>query len=87
MSEQSKRDTIRDVQIRAGAIHSIWMYVCHNGSACHAYVFWAELDHSHYCLGKCNVGGFTHIYAGETVSEEDYVAYLLASLPERYNVL
>ena len=24
----------------------VWMYVCHNSSACHVYVMWAELDHS-----------------------------------------
>ena len=26
----------------------IWKYVCHNSSACHAYVMWAELGHSHF---------------------------------------
>ena len=26
----------------------VWRYVCHNSSACHAYVMWAELDHSHF---------------------------------------
>ena len=25
----------------------VWRYVCHNSSACHAYVMWAELGHSH----------------------------------------
>ena len=39
------------VQIRAGAVY-IYMYVlryvCHNSSACHAYVMWAELGHCHF---------------------------------------
>ena len=26
----------------------IWRYVCHNSSACHAYVMWAELGHYHF---------------------------------------
>ena len=26
----------------------VWRYVCHNSSACHVYVMWAELDHSHF---------------------------------------
>ena len=26
----------------------IWRYVCHNSSACHAYVMWAELGHCHF---------------------------------------
>ena len=26
----------------------IWKYVCHNSSACHAYVMWAELGHCHF---------------------------------------
>ena len=25
----------------------VWRYVCHNSSACHAYVMWAELHHCH----------------------------------------
>ena len=25
-----------------------WRYVCHNSSACHVYVIWAELGHCHY---------------------------------------
>ena len=25
----------------------VWRYVCHNSSACHAYVMWAELGHCH----------------------------------------
>ena len=47
----SERDTIRGVQIRAGAVHIyiyVWRYVCHNSSACHVYVMWAELGHSHF---------------------------------------
>ena len=47
------RDTIRGVQIRAGAVYIyIYMYggtyVCHNSSACHAYVMWAELGHCNF---------------------------------------
>ena len=26
----------------------VWRYVCHNSSACHAYVMWAELGHYHF---------------------------------------
>ena len=26
----------------------VWRYVCHNSNACHAYVMWAELGHSHF---------------------------------------
>ena len=26
----------------------VWRYVCHNSSACLAYVMWAELDHCHF---------------------------------------
>ena len=49
-SERSERDTIRSVQIRAGAYVYIyvWKYVCHISSACHVYVMWAELVHSHF---------------------------------------
>ena len=34
-------------------------------------------------IGQCSAA----LVAGETVSEEDQVVYLLASLPESYNVL
>ena len=59
-SERSERDTIRGVQIRAGAVHIdvyVWWYVCHNSSICHAYVMWAELGHCHffYVLAVLNV--------------------------------
>ena len=54
-SERSERDTIRGVQIRAGAVYIciyiyiyVWRYVCHNSSACHVYVMWAELYHCHF---------------------------------------
>ena len=54
-SERSERDTIRGVQIRACAVYIyiyiyiyVWRYVCHNSSACHAYVMWAELVHCHF---------------------------------------
>ena len=59
MSERSKQDTIRGVQIRDGAVHIYWMYVWHNSSACHTYILWTELDHSHFCMGKHSMGGFT----------------------------
>ena len=26
----------------------VWRYICHNSSACHAYVMWAELGHCHF---------------------------------------
>ena len=26
----------------------VWRYVCHISSACHGYVMWAELGHSHF---------------------------------------
>ena len=26
----------------------VWRYVCHNSSACHAYVIWVELGHCHF---------------------------------------
>ena len=26
----------------------VWRYVCHNSSACHAYVMWAELGHCQF---------------------------------------
>ena len=52
-SERSERDTIRGVQIRAGAVYiyiyvCVWRYVCHNSSTCHVYVMWAKLSHSHF---------------------------------------
>ena len=50
-SERSEQDTIRGVQIRAGAVYIyiyVWRYVCHNSSACHVYVMWTELGHSHF---------------------------------------
>ena len=47
-SERSKRDTIRGVQIRADAYIYVLRYVCHNSSACHVNVMWAELGHSHF---------------------------------------
>ena len=59
IGEQAKLqgDTIiRGIQIRAGAVYIcmevryiyIWRYVCHNSSACHAYVMWAELGYCHF---------------------------------------
>ena len=26
----------------------VWKYMCHNSSACHAYVMWVELGHYHF---------------------------------------
>ena len=26
----------------------VWRYVCHNSSACHTYVMWAEIGHYHF---------------------------------------
>ena len=26
----------------------IWRFMCHNSSACHAYVMWGELGHCHF---------------------------------------
>ena len=46
-----ERDTITGVQIGAGAVYvykCVWRYACHNSSACHAYVMWAELHHCHF---------------------------------------
>ena len=61
-SERSERDTIRGVQIRAGAVRIyiyiyVLRYICHNSSACHVYVMWAELGHSHflYVLAVSNI--------------------------------
>ena len=39
------------VQIRARAVCIyiyVWRYVCHNSSACHAYIMWVELGHCHF---------------------------------------
>ena len=52
-SERSERDTIRDVQIRVGAVYVytyIYIYMevrLTNSSACYTYVMWAELGHCH----------------------------------------
>ena len=52
IGERSERDTIRYVQIRAGAVYvCIYIYICMevrlaNSSAFHVYVMWAELGHS-----------------------------------------
>ena len=52
-SERSERDTINVAQIRAGVVRIyiyiyVWRYVCHISSACHVYVMWEELGHSHF---------------------------------------
>ena len=26
----------------------VWRYICHNSSACHVHVMWAELGHIHF---------------------------------------
>ena len=55
----SERDTIRGVQIQAGAVYVyiythmyvyiyVWRYMKHNSSACHIYVMWAQLGHCHF---------------------------------------
>ena len=36
------------------------MYMCHNSSACHTYVMWAELGHGHFSSGKRNEGAIAH---------------------------
>ena len=43
------RDTIRGVQIRAGAVY-VYIYICMEVRmrACHAYIMWAELGHCHF---------------------------------------
>ena len=57
MSEASK--TLSGVyKFKLGAVYVyIYTYVCHNSSACHIYVMWAELGHSHflYVLAVSNV--------------------------------
>ena len=79
----------RDIQIRAGAYIYVyvWRYVCHNSSACHAYVMWVELDHSHLPAitnvvttgnGTCTKNGTVHFYnpvlsvAATTVAKASY---------------
>ena len=50
MSERSERDTIRGVQIRAGAVY-VNIYICMEVRMPHAtytYVIWAELGHCHF---------------------------------------
>ena len=49
IGERAKR--ARHVQIRAGAVYVyiyVWRYVCHNSSACHAYIMWTELGYCHF---------------------------------------
>ena len=49
IGERAKR--ARHVQIRAGAVYIcmyVWRYMCHNSSACHAYVMWVEFGHCHF---------------------------------------
>ena len=48
MSVIGERDTIRGVQIELMRYIYMYGYVCHNSSACHVYVMWAELGHSHF---------------------------------------
>ena len=33
---------------RRGINIYVWRYVCHNSSACHAYIMWAELGHLYF---------------------------------------
>ena len=37
-----------DNDLTMGYIYIVWRYVCHNSSACHTYVMWEELGHSHF---------------------------------------
>ena len=37
----------------------VWRYVCHNSSACHAYVMWAELGHCHFYTRLVTTGNGT----------------------------
>ena len=47
ISERIERDTIRSVQIRSGGVY---IYICMEVrvAACHIYVMWTELGHSHF---------------------------------------
>ena len=48
-SERSERDIYKFELVRCIYIYIyVWRYVCHNSSACHAYVMWAELGHCHF---------------------------------------
>ena len=50
-SEQNKQHTIKGVQIRAVTIYAyicVYLYMCHNSSACHIYIMWVELGHCHF---------------------------------------
>ena len=40
-------------------VTNIWTCVCYISSACRAYIMRAELGHSHFSLGKPNVGRVT----------------------------
>ena len=60
----SEQDTIRGVQIRAGAVYNVYIYIrMYVGTcsiivaACHVYVMWVELSHSHflYMLAVSNI--------------------------------
>ena len=46
----SERDTIRGVEIRAGAVY-IYGCTCVNSNVCHIYEMWAELGHCHFSSG------------------------------------
>ena len=37
----------------------VWRYVCHNSSACHAYVMWAELVHCHFLYVQADINVVT----------------------------
>ena len=43
-----KFELVRYVYIYIYIYIYVWRYVCHISSACHAYVMWAELGHSHF---------------------------------------
>ena len=43
-----KFELVRYVYIYIYVYIYVWRYVCHNSSACRAYVMWAELVHCHF---------------------------------------
>ena len=43
-----KFELVRYIYIYIYMYIYVWRYVCHNSSACYAYVIWAELGHCHF---------------------------------------
>ena len=98
MSERSERDTIRGVQIRAGAVYIyiyVWRYVCHNSSTCHAYVMWAELGHSNFLtvpavsnvVTNGNSTGTKNVLKGTVCLGLSFVSSLLSTARESKPIL